>query len=79
VDHVSALHCRAPEFRRSAPNNPKPQSFSDKSGNKLPTIVQKVYMRLGKKVHELLKKFFPAAFVGLPLSISTYYLVSNVL
>jgi len=29
-----------------------------KSGNKLPTIVQKVYLRLVKIVHEIVKKFF---------------------
>src|ERR1039457_6804191 len=28
-----------------------------KSGNKLPTIVQKVYLRLGKKLHEFVNKF----------------------
>jgi hypothetical protein len=28
-----------------------------KSGNKLPTAVQKVYLRLGKKVHEIWKNF----------------------
>jgi hypothetical protein len=29
-----------------------------KSGNKLPTIVQKVYLRLGKKLHEFVNKFY---------------------
>ena len=32
--------------------------YAAKSGNKLPTIVQKVYMRLGKKIHEIMNKFF---------------------
>jgi len=32
-----------------------------KSGKKVPTAVQKVYLRLRKKVHELCNKFFPAA------------------
>ena len=31
-----------------------------KSGNKLPTIVQKVYLRIGKIVHEIVKNFFLA-------------------
>ena len=31
-----------------------------KSGNKLPTIVQKVYLRTGKIVHEIVKNFFPS-------------------
>jgi hypothetical protein len=30
-----------------------------KSGNKLPTFVQKVYLRLGKKVQEILNNFIP--------------------
>ena len=35
-----------------------------KSGKKVPTAVQKVYLRLRKKVHELCNKLFPA--VSLP-------------
>jgi len=32
---------------------------ASKSGNKLPTSVQKVYLRLGKKVHQLMNNFIP--------------------
>jgi hypothetical protein len=43
------------QFLRRTPN---PQSCFAKSGNKIPTIVQKFYTRLGKNLHEIANKFF---------------------
>jgi hypothetical protein len=43
------------QFLRRTPN---PQSCFAKSGNKIPTIVQKFYTRLGKNLHEIENKFF---------------------
>jgi hypothetical protein len=39
--------------------------YAAKSGNKLPTIVQKVYLRFGKIVHEIAKNFFHGQLIGL--------------
>ena len=38
-------------------NQTTPSSYA-KSGNKIPTIVQKFYTRLGKNLHEIANKFF---------------------
>jgi hypothetical protein len=54
-----SLDCcgNAPVFQFPS-RTPNPQSCFAKSGNKIPTIVQKFYTRLGKNLHEIANKFF---------------------
>ena len=42
----------------STPKNQSTQGDYAESGNKIPTIVQKFYTRLGKNLHEIANKFF---------------------
>jgi hypothetical protein len=44
-------------------NQTTPSSFAE-SGNKIPTIVQKFYTRLGNNLHEIANKFFWGQFRG---------------
>jgi hypothetical protein len=50
-----------------------------KSGKKVPTAVQKVYLTLGKNVHELTDKFFIQRFFGRKFPPTAPTLVTNVL
>lgn len=48
-------------FPSSTPGNRDPEQLY-KSGNKLPTIVQKVYLMFGKMVHESVNNFLDGLF-----------------
>ena len=75
---TSAVH----HFCRSTARTParaRQTRLPDKSGKKVPTAVQKVYLRLGKKVHELTNNLFISASLPRRRPEMTPTLVTNVL